>query len=148
MFFSYFASVVMVSLALYGLWHIVRDIWNAYLAPRWDHAPRASLLMVVQNVEQQVEGMIRFLIRDIAADPAWCDIVVVDYGSEDITPSILDRLARECPLLKVVHLAGCSRPVSVGITFCQGEVVYVLDFVHRLKYDQFMTAMGTLTRKA
>lgn len=147
MFFSYIASVVMLSLALYGLWHILRDIWNAYLAPRWDTTPRASLLMVVQNAEQQVEGMVRFLMRDIAGGPAWCDIVVVDYGSEDITPSILDRLAAECPVLKVIHLAGCSRPVSVGITFCQGEVVYVLDFVHRLKCDQFMTAMGTLVRK-
>jgi hypothetical protein len=144
LFFSYIASVILLSLALYGLWHVVRDVWEAYHIHRVNDPMSVSLLLIVRNTEQQIEGMIRYLLQEVAADSFWCELVIVDYASDDITPAILDRLAIDFPQLKVIHLAPAARAVADGMAFCQGEVVYVLDFVNRLRCERFMNTVGRI----
>jgi hypothetical protein len=66
--------------------------------------------------------------------------VVVDSGSSDLTPLILDRLAGTYQLLKVVHVAASCRPAVEGMAFCQGEVVYVLDLINRVSCADVIAA--------
>lgn len=147
MFLSYIASVILLSLALFGLWHIVRDLWGAYRVQHFEEPLNASLLIIVRNNEQHIEGMIRYLLQEISADPFWFELVIVDYASDDITPAILDRLAADFSQIRVVHLSPAARAVADGMTFCQGEVVFVLDFVNRLKCERFIDVAGMILRR-
>lgn len=132
MFFSYTASVVLVSLALYGLWALVGEFWRMLDATPGDHARPISLIVVVRDQEQRIEGIVRYLVREIEDNRSWCDVVILDHASEDLTPAILDRLAQRYPILKVVHLSREVRPVQEGLAFCDGDLIEVLDFVNRL----------------
>jgi len=145
LFESYFTEVIIVSLAIYGMWNVFRDIWRGYLLARWRTPLRSSFLVVVRNAEQQVEYMVRYFLQEFADDDM-CEIIMADCGSDDITPLILDRLATEYPVLKVVHLAVDARPVADSMPFCQGDVVYVLDFVNRLKCEDFVVAVHMIVK--
>jgi len=144
LFFSYFASVLLLSLAIYGLWQLIHEVWRAYLAWRLPEPLRASLLIIVNNSEMQIESMVRYLLEQAADDSFWCEFVIIDYASEDITPVILDRLEQHYPMLRVFHLSHLARPISEGIAVCRGEVVYVLDFVNRLRVENFTTAINII----
>lgn len=147
MFFSYTISVVLLSLAIYGLCQILRDLWQFLTASEWEKTPEMSLLIVVRNMEYRIEGLVRYLLQESADNPAWCDIVIVDYGSDDLTPAILDRLALTDPILKVIHLPTTARPTGEGLAFCQGEVVQILDFVNRLQVDDVCSAIRLMLRR-
>jgi hypothetical protein len=140
LFESYITEVIIVSLAIYGLWNVFRDGWRVYLLARWRAPLRSSFLVVVRNVEQQVEYMVRYFLQEFADDDT-CEIIVADCGSDDITPLVLDRLASDHPALKVVHLAADARPVTDSMPFCQGDIVHVLDFVNRLNCEDFAAAV-------
>jgi len=140
---GYLSNVVIISLALYGMWTVCQDLWHSYLSVRREKI-RASLLVVVCNVEEQVEYMVRYIAQTVTDDDNWYDVVVVDYGSDDLTPLVLDRLAVEYPVLKVVHLTCDSRPVADGLSFCLGDTVYILDFVNRLASAKFTAVMEWL----
>ena len=138
--------MILLSLAVYGLWHIVQDIWGAWVALRGDKRICASLLMVVRDSEQQIEGMVRDLLRLMEGDSFWQEVVIVDYASTDITPAILDRLAARYSQVQAVHLSGAARPVAEGIALCHGEVVYVLDFVNRLYAEDLVSVVNRIQR--
>jgi hypothetical protein len=144
LFFSYFTCVVLVSLALYGLWQVLRDVWQACFAARLQHSLQASLLIMVRDSQEQIEGIIRTLLLETADDLKWCELVVIDHASQDITPAILDRLALVSPLIKVVHMPAAVRPAAEGLTFCQGEVICVLDLISRLKPEDLPAAIHKL----
>ncbi|HEY3425094.1 MAG TPA: hypothetical protein VGL27_09880, partial [Negativicutes bacterium] len=85
MVISYTASVIMLSLAMYGLWCFLHDLWDWFLDPRLSKLPSTSFLIVVKNREQEIEDMLRYLVREIEATVVPCDVVVVDYDSDDLT---------------------------------------------------------------
>lgn len=147
MFIPYVASVVILSLALYGLWHVLRDLWAAFLAAELEKAAGASLLVVVRDGERWIEGALRCLLQEVTGNPFWCDVVVVDYGSQDLTPGILDRLAAYYPLLNVVHLPPDARPVAEGFALCQGGLVYVLDFANRIRFEDASPVIQATVRR-
>jgi len=145
-FLPYWLSVIFVSLALYGLWHLARELAAAAFS-RADRPVSVSLLVIIRNAETTVEGRLRYLLRQAAEAPVWEEVVVADCGSEDLTPLILTRLASGFPLLKIVHLSAADRPVPEGMAFCQGRVVQVLDLVNRLDGDDWNAAVRTLLRR-
>ncbi|MDR3560104.1 MAG: glycosyltransferase [Negativicutes bacterium] len=141
MFFSYVVSVVLVSLALYGLWHLLRDLWAACFAAGLAQLLRASLLLVVRNNEEEIEGIVRALLSEMSEEGFWVELVIVDHASEDITPAIIDRLADYYPQIKAVHLPAAARPAVEGIAFCRGEMVCLLDLTGRLRSEDLATAV-------
>ncbi|MDT8903886.1 glycosyltransferase [Anaeroselena agilis] len=147
MLFPYWLTVVTVSLALYGLWHVFRDLLGLWAGGRPGRALSASLLVVVRNAEDSIEDNLRRLLYETALEPAWQEIIVVDHGSHDLTPAILDRLAAAYPLLKIVHLPPGARPVADAIPFCQGEVLEIIDLESRLGSADWDAAVSRLMRR-
>ena len=104
MYFSYWASVILLSLAIYGLWCLASECWEWYIKPRVLHLPSASFLFIVKDMEQEIEPMMRIILREMESASVTCEAVVVEAGSRDLTPRILVYLAGESSLLKLVHL--------------------------------------------
>ncbi|SDD78122.1 hypothetical protein [Sporomusa acidovorans] len=147
MFLSYSATVILLSLALYGLWYILKDAWGWFTTLEFVRLPTASFVILVHNMEYEVEDLMRFLIKEMAEGGHEIDVVVVDCGSDDLTPTILRRLAGEMPALTVVNSVSMARPVAEALPLCRGAVVHVLDLTSRLKSKQFMAVVSSLLRK-
>lgn len=147
MFFSYTASVILLSLAMYGMWYCIRDLWKWWLAPRLLSVPSCSFLIVVRNLDYRVEDLLRYLAHEIEGAEFECDIVVVDVSSDDLTAVILDRLADDIPHLSVVAFSAGMRPASDAIALCRGNVVHVMDLANRMNVDEFMVAVCGLLRQ-
>lgn len=147
MFFSYTVSVVLMSLALYGAWCVLKDIWEWYLEPKLLKMPSATFLILVRDQEQVIEDLIRYLIREIELNDQDCDAVVVDCGSTDLTPAILERLAEESTVIKVARLTEGSRPAGETLPLCSGGVIHILDLVNRLSSSEFMVTVCALLKQ-
>ncbi|HWR45804.1 hypothetical protein [Sporomusa sp.] len=147
MFLSYSASIIIVSLALYGLWYVLKDVWNWFTTLELVRLPDASFIIVLKNMEHEVEDLMRYIANEIEDGSHDVDVVVVDCGSDDLTPTILNRLASEMPVLTVVHSVRSQRPVADAIPLCRGSVVHVLDLISRLKPEEFMVVVASLLRQ-
>ena len=66
-------------------------------------APRVryAVVMPVRDEEQFLEGMIESVLAQSILPRKW---IIVDDGSTDRTPEILDKYARSYSFLEVVHL--------------------------------------------
>lgn len=147
MFFSYTASVILLSLAMYGMWYCIRDLWKWWLAPRFVAVPNCSFLIVVKNLDYRVEELLRYLSHEIERAEVDCDIVVVDVSSDDFTAAILERLAEENPTMRVVVFSEGLRPVNEAIALCRGSIVHVMDLANRMSVEDFMVAVCGLLRQ-
>ncbi|HEX3463040.1 MAG TPA: glycosyltransferase family 2 protein [Candidatus Elarobacter sp.] len=65
-----------------------------------DGAPVLSVVVPARNEERTIERCVRSLLAQTLAE---YEVIVVDDRSDDRTPAILDRLAREHPRLRVVR---------------------------------------------
>jgi hypothetical protein len=140
-------SVILVALAIYGLWHLWAQLVVFALAPRTAAPLTVSLLVVIRDAQTTVEGEVRYLLQQAELEEAWQEVVIVDHGSRDLTPDILLRLAERYPLLKAVCLPAAARPVADGLAFCRGEIIEVLDLVNRLPAADLAQATRLLLRK-
>ncbi|MCG0239911.1 MAG: hypothetical protein L6E13_12195 [Firmicutes bacterium] len=79
-------------------------------AGRRRKVPILSLVLLVRNQAPQVEGVVRLLGHYLQGQQVaeQVDLLVVDCGSADDTPAILERLGQQCPGLRVV--AGPADP--------------------------------------
>jgi len=145
--FPYWLTVIIVSLALYGLWHVLRDLLGLWSGRAAGKTLSASLIVIVRNAEDSIEDNLRRLLYETALEPAWQEIIVVDHASDDLTPAILDRLAACYPLLTIVHLPLSARPVVDAIPFCQGEILEIIDLESRVRGADWDAAIRRLVRR-
>ena len=68
--------------------------------PDFGQTPRVSVLVPARNEAASIEGCVRAIA---ASSYPLHEIIVCDDQSSDRTPSILSALARELPLLRVLH---------------------------------------------
>jgi glycosyltransferase involved in cell wall biosynthesis len=87
-----------------------------------------SVCAPVFNEEELVES---FYIRATAALADFdYELIIVNDGSKDGTPAILDRLADADPRLRVVHLSrnfGHQAALTAGLEHARGDAVAMLD---------------------
>ena len=154
MLLPYTAGVVLVSLALYGLWQVLKDVWGCLTSLRGASVPPASLVVIVHNMENDVEHLMRFLIsqadlvNDYAEEGA-LDIVIVDAGSTDLTLPILLRLSEQARFFSVISIAKVSKqvlPILEILPLCRGAVVHIFDLTGRLNKNEFKTALRSLVQ--
>jgi glycosyltransferase involved in cell wall biosynthesis len=89
--------------------------------------PRVSVLMTVLNGERYLDEAITSVIGQDFAD---FELVVVDDGSTDATPSILERWAARDPRVRVLRNEtnlGISQSANLGLAAARGAYVARLD---------------------
>lgn len=92
-------------------------------------------------MEQEIEQLLRGILREMEQSGTTCEAVVVEAGSSDLTPRILAYLAGESPLLKVLHLPREDRPIVKALPVCEGAAVYVFDLVNRMDWRECQAAV-------
>ncbi len=147
MFFSYTASVLLLSLAIFGGWCLCRDLWRWFLEPSLARLPDGTLLIFVKNQENGIEELMRCFLLDLNNSEAGYDAVVVDCGSTDLTPLILERLTADEPLVHFMVLRENFRPAGEMLPLCRGSIVHVLDMTGRLTGSEFLFAAASILRR-
>lgn len=148
MFFSYGASILLVALAVYGLIGLLRDIWDCYDQRKFRLQPSVSLVILVKNMEEEIEMLVRELIGRLEEAPFPSDAVIVDCGSTDFTYEIVYRLAEQCPLIEIFTVPGKSKPVSEALPLCRGSVIHILDLNGRIAAGEFVPTVARLLKEA
>lgn len=95
------------------------------------HARVPGLLSVVAPVYNEEELVEAFVKRSCAAVADYAfELVLVNDGSSDSTPELLDRMAAEDPRVRVVHLSrnfGHQAALTAGLEHAAGDVVAMID---------------------
>ncbi len=88
--------------------------------------PGISLVVPVYNKEEYLDQFLQSLDRQSFAD---YEVVFVDDGSRDGSPTILDNYAKEHPKARVIHKenGGVSSARNMALDVIRGEYVYIAD---------------------
>jgi hypothetical protein len=141
---------LLLAFALYGL---AGAMAQGYRLFRWGIRPHArhgiSLLVLVQNQEQQIEGFVRSLIAHVRGRSTLSvhgELLLVDLASVDETPLILERLVRQDPQLRLVRLPdGAPPPVLESALFlCSGRVALMIDLRGKVDAAQVLHIFSTI----
>lgn len=92
-----------------------------------EKAPRVSVVTTVYNGEPYVDRAIPSILSQTLTDFEW---VIVDDGSQDRTPDILQDLARRDPRVRVFSPGrlGITKAANYGLTQARGEYIARQDF--------------------
>ncbi len=94
--------------------------------------PMISLLFLVRNQEDTIEGLIRRVFAD--AYTRSVELIAVDTGSTDRTQMILERLAAKFEMVKFVssgEVQGIPRKIR---KLCSGNIIYYIDLTSSINY--------------
>lgn len=88
--------------------------------------PKASVIVPVYNVERYIRRTVESLLGQDAED---VEVILVDDGSPDECPGILDGFADEDSRVRVIHQAnaGVSAARNTGIAAATGEWILFVD---------------------
>src|ERR1700676_2329876 len=90
-----------------------------------------TLLSVVAPVYDEEELVEEFVARAIAAVADYeFELVLVNDGSSDRTPELLDQIAATDPRVRVIHLSrnfGHQAALTAGLEHATGDVVAMID---------------------
>jgi polyisoprenyl-phosphate glycosyltransferase len=87
-----------------------------------------SVVAPVYNEEELIEPFVRRACAAVADYPF--ELVLVNDGSSDSTPELLDRIAADDPRVRVVHLSrnfGHQAALTAGLEHALGDVVAMID---------------------
>lgn len=100
---SYEVGVVCIMLALFGGWVLVREVYDWLMRPVVQ-MPQAGVVLIVQNMEHQIEQVLRHFVGELERAGLEMDIIVVDLSSEDLTYAIAKRLGKEFTQVRAVQV--------------------------------------------
>jgi len=89
-----------------------------------------SVVLPAHNEEANIEAVVRDCLAKLPAMAEDFEIVVVDDGSRDATPQIIDRLAREDPRVVALHHPvnrGYGDALMTGFAHTRGDYVMFMD---------------------
>jgi len=141
------------ALAAYGFLAAALAVWRG--ARSWSRRrsrrPFVSILVITKNKERIIEGLIRGICSLAArGEMAEFEMIVVDDGSTDLTPDILDRLARVYANLRIVQMTELSgrgeTPAEVGMFVCSGPVVLLLNVQGHVQPRELLDAVQYLLK--
>lgn len=95
--------------------------------------PKISLLFLVRNQEDTIEGLIRRVFADTYAQSV--ELIAVDTGSVDQTRMILERLAAKFEMIQFIssgEVQGISRKIR---NLCHGNTIYCFDLTSSINYS-------------
>lgn len=88
--------------------------------------PKISIIAPVYGVEKYIEQFLDSIRKQTFQD---FEVVLVDDGSKDRCPQILDDFEKEDERYKVIHQenGGVSKARNTGLAHAKGEYVYIVD---------------------
>ncbi|MHB1127702.1 MAG: glycosyltransferase family 2 protein [Bacillota bacterium] len=112
--------------------------------------PRISLLLIVRDQEDSIEGVVRDLLLLSGMRACFFDLVVVDDHSNDQTGKILEKLARrdQAFTLFLLNNYPCQTAWELGNQMCKGEVICTLEVPQRIKPRRVGRAVSRILREA
>ena len=93
-------------------------------------APEVSVVVPLFNEAENVDDLYRRTVRALDAIGCSFELLLVDDGSRDATPQLLDRLQKQDANVVVLHLSrnfGHQAAISAGIDHARGNAVIVMD---------------------
>lgn len=126
-------TTLFLLLGIYGLITLIVRIYRRLMLKVDQKFNKASALIIVENGEQVIEGVIRKLLSlQENFYPHW-EIIVVDNFSSDSTLQILAGLQQECPHIRVIRprINGSGSLLEWGIKQCEGDLVLLYDLISR-----------------
>ena len=146
----YFNVILILSLviAFYGLTVISRNFKRKNVSSTFSNIitkkelPILDILVAARDEENVIERLVERLFNlDYPINKL--NIYIIDDGSSDNTPLILDRLSKKFQKLKVVSRSpnaggGKSGALNYALQFTHGEWVLVLDADAQLKKDSLI----------
>ncbi|HYG59204.1 MAG TPA: glycosyltransferase family A protein [Symbiobacteriaceae bacterium] len=116
-----------LALALYGLYAAAGAV-GRWVQTASGKASPLSFVVLTRNQEHQIEGFLRSMLSGLRASPRRCELVLVDLGSTDATPYILERLVRnERVGLIRLETQEPGEALTVAHFLSQGHVAVVVD---------------------
>jgi len=127
-------------MCLYVMRHI-RFFWNrmfkeqrrCYQDLAGAYTPSVSILIPMHKEERVAADILeRFVEMDYPKDGGRYEVIAIDDGSTDATPSIVDEYASKFPFVKAVHRAGNGgngkpEALNVGLKVASNEIVLTFD---------------------
>lgn len=100
--------IVLWTLALYGLFEIIKNIVNIYTCTKL-HTDGIYFIVAVKNQENHIEGFMRNLMFKIiyGKEEAIKNIMLVDLNSSDHTKEILEKLQTDYEQLRLLSCKEC-----------------------------------------
>jgi dolichol-phosphate mannosyltransferase len=93
-------------------------------------SPELSVVIPLYNEQENIPALHRRLTMTLSSAAPDYELVLVNDGSRDTTPVLLDALHREDARVTVVHLSrnfGHQPAISAGILHARGQAVAVMD---------------------
>jgi glycosyltransferase involved in cell wall biosynthesis len=95
-----------------------------------DAAPELSLVIPAYNEEDVIPELLRRIEPALRQTGKTFEVVIVDDGSTDATPKMLDDAMRERPWLRVLRMArngGQSAAFDAGFKAARGQIIATID---------------------
>lgn len=148
MFFTYGVSVMLLSFAMFGCLCFLKDLWSWIVQPYFYKIPKISFLIVIKDIEQDIEEMLRHLMQEIEIAELECEVVIVDAGSVDLTYPIIQRLASEFHQITAVQVIEENAAIEATLPRCSGAVLHILDTIHRMKPTELIPVVCCLLKES
>ena len=96
-----------------------------------DNHPALSIVVPFYNEEESLEQVCREIISvtSTSLETSW-ELIMVNDGSVDRTPLLMDAMVREFPCCRAIHLtsnSGQSAALEAGFSGARGEFIATLD---------------------
>ena len=125
------ASLLLLAVWAYGNLGFGRSLGSLHPLPRGGRG-RVSVVIAARDEEENLRRLLPPLLG--VEDDRLLEVIVVDDGSSDGTPRLLEELARRYPRLRYVRVeetprgwAPKSYALSLGASMARGEVLLFLD---------------------
>ncbi len=95
--------------------------------------PSISILIPMHQEEKVARGILeRFVQMDYSKDVSRYEVIAINDGSNDATPSIIDEYASKFSFIKAVHRVGNGgngkpEALNVGLKLASNEIVLIFD---------------------
>lgn len=120
---------IIIGLILANVWDIMHTGYHGKHRKNIDHQYKTTVIVPAFNEEKTIQGCVESVVNQTYPR---LEIIVVDDGSTDRTPEIIDRLAKKHPtLVKAVHQANGGKSHALNNALRNyvhdSEIVMVLD---------------------
>ncbi len=138
------ANFVLIIISAIMCLYVVRHFWffwnrmfkeqrRCYQDLAGTYSPSVSILIPMHKEEKVAADILdRFVEMDYPKDDGRYEVIAIDDGSTDATPSIVDEYASKFSFIKAVHRAGNGgngkpEALNVGLKVASNEIVLTFD---------------------